>query len=128
VRAVAFDLEPVTGRLAMRQRRLAALLTLAGFLVSCASAFQSGRDFPSPKPGAEIKNGATAKADLLKMFGEPTQVGTKDGDQTWTWYFFKKGTGSGPDLTKQLEVTFNAQNVVKSYSFSSNFPDDMKNR
>jgi outer membrane protein assembly factor BamE (lipoprotein component of BamABCDE complex) len=112
----------------MRYRRVAALLTLAGFLVSCASAFQSGRDFPSPKPGAEIKNGTTAKADLLKMYGEPTQVGTKDGDQTWTWYFFKKGTGSSPDLTKQLEVTFNQQNVVKSYSFSSNFPEDMKNR
>lgn len=112
----------------MRHRSVAALLTLAVVLVSCASVFQSGRDFPSPKPGTEIKNGTTAKADLLKMFGEPTQVGTKDGDQTWTWYYFQKSKGSGPDLTKQLEVTFNAQNVVKSYSFSSNFPEDMKNR
>jgi len=112
----------------MRYRRAAALLAAAALLVSCASAFRSGRDFPSPKPGAEIKNGTTAKADLLKMFGEPTQVGTKDGDQTWTWYYFQKSTGSAPDLTKQLEVTFGPQGVAKSYSFSSNFPEDMKNR
>ena len=32
------------------------------------------------------------------------------------------------DLSKQLEATFNPQGVVKSYSFSSNFPEDMKTR
>ena len=110
--------------------RLAALTSIVAFAVSLAacSALSTGRDFPSPKPGAEIKNGATSKADLLKMFGEPTQVGLKDGDQTWTWYYFQKGAGGDSDLSKQLEVTFNAQSVVKSYSFSSNFPEDMKTR
>ena len=112
------------------RHRLAALTTLLVFAVSLAacSALSTGRDFPSPKPGAEIQNNATTKADLLKMYGDPTQVGMKDGDQTWTWYYFKKGSGSASDLSKQLEVTFNAQGVVKSYSFSSNFPEDMKTR
>jgi hypothetical protein len=93
--------------------RLAALTSIVAFAVSLAacSALSTGRDFPSPKPGAEIKNGATTKADLLKMYGDPTQVGMKDGD-----------------LSKQLEATFNTQGVVKSYSFSSNFPEDMKTR
>jgi outer membrane protein assembly factor BamE (lipoprotein component of BamABCDE complex) len=110
--------------------RLAALTSIVVFAVSLAacSALSTGRDFPSPKPGAEIKNGATTKADLLKMYGDPTQVGMKDGDQTWTWYYFKKGSGKDGDLSKQLEVTFNPQGVVKSYSFSSNFPEDMKTR
>ena len=110
--------------------RLAALTSIVAFAVSLAacSALSTGRDFPSPKPGAEIKNNATTKADLLKMYGEPTQVGMKDGDQTWTWYYFKKGTGKDGDLSKQLEATFNPQGVVKSYSFSSNFPEDMKTR
>ena len=31
-----------------------------------------------------------------------------------------------PDLSKQLEATFTAAGVVKSYSFSSNFPEDME--
>ncbi len=110
--------------------RLAALTSIVAFAVSLAacSALSTGRDFPSPKPGAEIKNGATTKADLLKMYGDPTQVGMKDGDPTWTYFYFKKGSGKDGDLSKQLEVTFNPQGVVKSYSFSSNFPEDMKTR
>jgi outer membrane protein assembly factor BamE (lipoprotein component of BamABCDE complex) len=111
----------------LRLSVLTGVLVLALFLVSCA-AFQWGRDFPSPKPGAEIKNGVTNKADVQRMFGEPYQVGVKDGDQTWTWVYGKKGTGKESDLSKQLDVTFNGQGVVKSYSFSSNFPEDMKSR
>jgi len=111
------------------RHRLTALTTLAlAVALAACSALSTGRDFPSVKPGMEIKNGATSKADLLKMFGEPTQVGIKDGDQTWTWYYFQKGSGKDGDLSKQLEVTLNAQGTVKSYSFSSNFPEDMKTR
>jgi outer membrane protein assembly factor BamE (lipoprotein component of BamABCDE complex) len=111
----------------LRAIALTTVLVLAVSLAAC-SALSTGREFPSPKPGAEIKNGATTKADLLKMFGDPTQVGMKDGDQTWTWYYFQKGSGKEGDLSKQLEVTFNPQGMVKSYSFSSNFPEDMKTR
>jgi hypothetical protein len=107
----------------MAHRRLGlVLILLLGMLASCASLMQVGRDFPSPAKDA-IKNGATKKADVEKMLGQPAQVGVKDGDQTWTYYYFKKGE---PDLTKQLELTFSADGVVKSYSFSSNFPEDMK--
>jgi hypothetical protein len=49
----------------------------------------------------------------------------RDGDESWTWYYYKKGS---PDLSKQLDVTFTPGGVVKSHSFSSNFPDDMKTR
>jgi outer membrane protein assembly factor BamE (lipoprotein component of BamABCDE complex) len=112
------------------RHRLTALSIVLAFAVSLAacSALSTGRDFPSPKPGAEIKNGTTTKADLLKMYGDPTQVGMKDGDQTWTYYFWKKGSGKEGDLAKQLDITFNAQGIVKSNSFSSNFPEDMKTR
>lgn len=107
----------------MPRRRLIALLLAVGCsLAACASVFSTGREFPSPSRES-IRNGATAKADLVRLFGEPTQVGIKDGDQTWTWYYFKKGDS---DLTKQLEVTFTPAGVVKSHSFSSNFPEDMK--
>jgi hypothetical protein len=111
----------------MRHRLVGLIFSvvLAVSLAACAG-LTTGRDFPSPKPGAEIRNNTTTKADLLRMYGEPTQVGVKDGDQTWTWYYFKKGKDA--DLSKQLEVTLNAQGVVKSYSFSSNFPEDMKSR
>jgi outer membrane protein assembly factor BamE (lipoprotein component of BamABCDE complex) len=107
----------------MPRRAIVALpLIVALSLSACASVLSTGREFPSPARET-VKNGTTTKADLVRLFGEPVQVGVKDGDSTWTWYFFRKGE---PDLTKQLEVTFTAAGVVKSYSFSSNFPEDMK--
>ena len=107
----------------MSRRPLVGLLLAAALgLGACASVLSTGREFPSPTRDT-VRNGATTKADLVRLFGEPVQVGVKDGDQTWTWYYFRKGD---PDLTKQLEVTFTREGVVKSYSFSSNFPEDMK--
>ena len=98
------------------------LLLAVGLLLGACVGFSTGRDFPSPARDT-IKNGTTTKADLTRLFGEPTQVGIEDGDQTWTWLFFRKGD---VDLTKQLTVRFQPDGVVKSYSFSSNFPEDMK--
>jgi hypothetical protein len=105
----------------MPRRRIALLVLVAVGLAACA-VFSTGGDFPSPARDT-IKNGTTTKADLVRLFGEPTQVGVKDGDPTWTWYYFKKGP---PDLAKQLDVTFAANGTVKSHSFSSNFPEDLK--
>ena len=106
----------------MRQRRLIALtVVLALGLASCA-AFSTGREFASPTKDS-IKNGVTTQADLVRLFGEPTQVGIDDGDRAWTWLYFKKGN---PDLTKQLTVRLTPNGVVKSYTFNSNFPEDMK--
>jgi outer membrane protein assembly factor BamE (lipoprotein component of BamABCDE complex) len=108
----------------VRVTALTSVVVLALFVASC-SGLKFGREFPSPKLDS-IVNGRTAKADLVKMFGDPTQVGVKDGDQTWTWYFAKQG--GKEEYAKQLDVTFNQQGVVKSHSFSSSFPDDMKVR
>ncbi len=107
----------------MPRRSGPALLLAAALLAAaCASVLSTGRDFASPGRDT-IRNGATTRADLVRLFGEPVQVGVKDGDPTWTWYYFRKGE---PDLTKQLEVTFGRDGLVKSYSFSSNFPEDLK--
>jgi hypothetical protein len=102
--------------------RWTGLLALGVLLGACASVLSTGQDFPSPARDT-LRNGTTTKADLIRLFGEPTQVGVRDGDTTWTWYYFRKGE---PDLSKQLEVTLTADGVVKSYSFSSNFPGDMQ--
>jgi outer membrane protein assembly factor BamE (lipoprotein component of BamABCDE complex) len=100
-------------------------LALATVLASAAcGALTVGKEFPSPKRDA-LRNGATTRAELERLFGPPTQVGVKDGDESWTWYYYKKGN---PDLSKQLDVTFNPDGVMKSHSFSSNFPEDMKPR
>jgi hypothetical protein len=69
-----------------------------------------------------VRIGQTSKADLLKVFGEPTEVGLDDGDQAWTWLHGQ----FSPERRKQLTIRFNDRGIVKSYTFNSNFPEDMK--
>jgi hypothetical protein len=96
---------------------LLALTVLAG----CVS-LEFGRDFPSPD-ARMIVVGKTDKAALERMFGAPDQVGIDSGDQMWRWYYGRHG--SSTELLKDLSVRFNADGTVKSYAFSSNFPEDM---
>ena len=105
-------------------RRLAVLLVLAVLTVAAGCAgLRPGRVFPSPEP-AQITINVTDKAALVRMFGEPYQVGLDSGDQTWRWFYAEFG-GDG-ELSKDFTVRFNPNGTVKSYSFTSNFPDDMK--
>ena len=105
-------------------RRLAVLLALAVLVVAggCA-ALRVGRMFPSPDPAQIIVN-VTDKAALVRMFGEPYQVGLDSGDPTWRWFYAAHDAGG--EVSKDFSVRFNPNGTVKSYSFTSNFPDDMK--
>jgi hypothetical protein len=106
-------------------RRLALLLALAVLAVTAAgcAGLRAGRVFPSPDP-AHITVNVTDKAALARMFGEPYQVGLDSGDQTWRWFYAEHGVGS--EVSKDFTVRFNPNGTVKSYSFTSNLPDDMK--
>ncbi len=97
---------------------LVALTLLSG----CIS-IKFGREFPSPE-ARMIVLGKTDKASLERLFGEPYQVGLDSGDQSWRWLYVQRE--SGTELTKDLTIRFNPDGTVKSYSFSSNFPEDMK--
>jgi hypothetical protein len=96
---------------------LVALAVLAG----CVS-IKFGREFPSPDRQL-IAVGKTDKASLERLFGAPYQVGIDSGDQTWRWFYGQRE--SGTEISKDLSVRFNADGTVKSYAFTSNFPDDM---
>src|SRR5213595_2336073 len=105
--------------------RLAVLLAVTVLAVAaegCAG-LRVGRTFPSPDP-AQITVNATDKGALVRMFGEPYEVGLDSGDQTWRWFYAEYGVRG--EASKDLTVRFNPNGTVKSYSFSSNFPDDMK--
>jgi outer membrane protein assembly factor BamE (lipoprotein component of BamABCDE complex) len=97
---------------------LLALTLLAG----CIS-LKFGREFPSPE-ARMIVVGTTDKASLEKMFGTPYQVGIDSGDQTWRWFYGQRD--SDMEWSKDLSVRFNADGTVKSYAFTSNFPQDMQ--
>src|SRR5262245_2049248 len=96
---------------------------LALTLVAGCFSLKFGRELPSPE-AKMIVVGTTDKASLERMFGAPYQVGLDSGDQSWRWFYGQRD--SATELSKDLSVRFNPDGTVKSYAFSSNFPDDMK--
>jgi outer membrane protein assembly factor BamE (lipoprotein component of BamABCDE complex) len=102
----------------------AAVPFLVAFTVvaGCIS-IKFGREFPSPDPKM-ITVGKTDKAYLQRIFGDPYQVGLDSGDQTWRWFYGQRE--SGAEISKDLTVRFNPDGTVKTYAFTSNFPEDMQ--
>jgi len=97
---------------------LLVLLLVAG----CISV-KFGRDFPSPEEGWIVK-GKTDRYGLVRMFGDPVQIGIDNGDPTWRWFYGQRD--STAETSKDLTVRFGADGIVKSYSFTSSFPDDLR--
>jgi hypothetical protein len=106
----------------MKARPAVVAVVILAAVTGCA-ALKVGRVFPSPDP-AQISVNVTDKAALERTLGEPYQVGLDSGDQTWRWFYAEHG--GGDEVSKDLTVRFNANGTVKSYSFTSNFPDDMR--
>ena len=105
----------------MRPALVAVALLVATLSTGCISS-KFGREFPSPEPRA-ITVGRTDKAAIQRLFGDPYQVGIDSGDATWRWFFGQRSWST--EQTKDLSVRFNSDGRVKSYAFTSNFPDDM---
>jgi len=45
-------------------------------------------------------------------------------NKIWRWFYGQRD--SGQEVSKDLNIRFNPDGTVKSYSFSSNFPEDMQ--
>lgn len=105
----------------MKWTRAVGALLIVAFLAGC-SGLKFGSDFPSPTKDMLVV-GKTTKADLLRFFGGPHQVGLDTGDPTWAWTYAQ--VFSNQELSKHLTVRFDEKGAVKSYSFTSSFPEDM---
>ena len=92
------------------------LLTTLGLALSACMP-KVGQSFPVDQV-RHIEIGSTTKADIRYMFGEPWRTGLEDGFRTWTYgeYTMNK--------SRDLLIRFDETGVVKSYSFSSSFPED----
>jgi len=76
-----------------------------------------GRPFPVQQV-RQIEIGQTTQADVHRMFGEPWRTGIEDGFRTWSY-----GEHSLQN-SRELVIRFTEKNVVKSYNFSSSYPED----
>jgi hypothetical protein len=97
-------------------------LLALGLFAGCLS-IKIGRDFPSPD-AYWIVVGRSDRWGLQRMLGEPYQVGFENGDPIWRWLYVQREGMSA--VSKDLIVRFNADGSVRSYSFTSNFPDDLR--
>ena len=99
-------------------KALTTLMLLAALSLPVTGCMPSvGRAFPV-KQVRQIEIGSTTKFEIRQMFGDPWRTGIEDGFRTWTYgeYSMK--------MTRDLVIRFDDKSVVKSYSFSSSYPED----
>ena len=96
-----------------------ALLAFAAAGLGCVSV---GQEFETERvPGLEI--GATSRDEVRRQLGEPWRTGIEDGLPTWTYAHYRYSLFA-PAQTRDLVVRFDAQGVVRSYTFNSTYAAD----
>lgn len=98
-------------------KRLIATFLVMSMLAVFGCAPSTGRPFPVQKV-PEIQIGATTKETVRQMFGEPWRTGIEDGFKTWTYGQYSINN------SRDLLIRFDDDGLVKSYSFSSSYPED----
>ena len=96
-------------------KKLSLLIVLLMSISACMPL--AGQPFPVENV-KKIEIGVTTKTDVLDMFGAPWRTGLEDGFKTWTY-----GEYTMKD-SRDLLIRFDETDKVKSYSFSSSFPED----
>ena len=77
--------------------------------------------FPSIQYVKALIKGVTTKLQVLEMLGLPFKEGVENGIDTWA-YFEKESSLFGSNLQKDLVISFDKNNVVKSFRYSSTNP------
>ncbi len=98
-------------------------LTAILFLAGCVS---TGAAFDSSKVGL-IKKNITKRSQIHEWFGYPYMTGIDNGDETWI-YNFSKTSIAGKTLMKNLYIVFGESGMVKSFTFSTSFPEEIAPR
>ncbi len=99
-------------------RPLATLMLLVALSLPTTGCMPTvGEAFPYYKV-RQIEVEKTTMAEIREMFGEPWRTGLENGERTWTYGEY------GVNISRDLVIRYDDQNVVKSYSFSSSEPED----
>ena len=106
-------------------RIIAACLAVAaaGLSSGCATV---GWEFPVASVDS-IVIGKTTRDDIQRLFGNPWRVGVEDGNETWTYGHYRYKL-FGQAKSRDLLVRFDANHVVRSYTFNTTEKDDRPQR
>ena len=102
----------------MSIRCLALSLLASTALAGCVT---EGHDFNSDTTW--IKDKHTTQADIRSILHDPYEVGSSNGETTWT-YSFGRYKLIGKSLVKELKIYWSPNGTVDHYSFNSSFPED----
>jgi hypothetical protein len=64
-------------------------------------------------------------SDVEMVLGEPTSVGNSSGVSTWTYGYYSYRL-IGESSVKELKFYWSPEKTVRSFSFNSSFPDDVR--
>ncbi len=94
------------------------------FLAACGTV-NVGQDFAVNVFEAKVERGISTRDQVRAWLGTPTSTGVsmdKDGERLEDWTYYH-ASGKLPDMSgakvKFLQVTFDAQGIVRSYSWSA---------
>lgn len=104
-------------------RNFAKILVFVFFSSLWQSCLSTGRDFPSRIDW--IQKERTKKDDVALVLGKPYAVGNSDGTPTWTYAYYKYSLFSTTSY-KELRFYWTENNAVKSFTFTSSFPEDVQ--
>jgi hypothetical protein len=100
-----------------RQGRISTYVGCAVLALALCGCFYSGRDFVTT-PVKNIENNVTTQKEIYSYFGEPVRKGLENGYEIWIYSYNFYEFGQLRD-SKELFVTFNKDNTVRSYSFTA---------
>jgi len=92
------------------------IAVMMGWLVFSGCLYM-GRDFVTT-PVKSIENNVTTQREIFGYFGEPIRKGLENGYETWT-YSYQYYELAQLRESKELNVVFNKDNTVRSYSFTA---------
>jgi hypothetical protein len=102
-----------------RRSGSAALVLAALPLSACLSV---GRHFPHDGVPGALRIGETTQQQVHDRFGEPWRTGWEDGQRTWTYGHYRYAL-LGPARTRDLVLRFDAQGVLRSYTYNTTEPE-----
>ena len=102
-------------------KRLSYLLGIFGIFLILGGCGTTGRNFDASKV-EKIINGSTTAAEVKQLLGEPFRKGMQNGKMVWI-YEYNYYHSLGPDMSKDVFVTFDENNVVSSHQLMSSHPE-----
>lgn len=92
-------------------------------LLACSACATVGTPFTFAGPDS-ITVGKTTQADLLARYGKPLRVGFDNGSVKWAFGYYSLSL-FGDNDTKDLDVIFDKEGVVTSYTYESSDPAEV---